>query len=176
MQRRSPRPPARSATRRCATAGTIGGNVAHADPASDLPTVLCALGATFGVTGAGGNRTVDAADFFQGVMTTALGANDLLTAIEVPAQAGQGSAYAKFAHPASRYAVVGAAAAIGTSGGSCSSAAVAVGGLVPTPVRAVSVEQALDRPGVVGREHLDGGRCRRRRPGGRPARRYLCVS
>ena len=123
--------------------GTIGGNVAHADPASDLPTVLCALGATFGVTSARGDRTVDAAAFFQGVMTTALGDNDVLTSIEVPAQSGHGSAYAKFAHPASRYAVVGAAAAIGASGGTCSTAAVAVGGLVPTPVRAASVEQAL---------------------------------
>ena len=124
--------------------GTVGGNVAHADPASDLPTVLSALGATFGVVSAGGERTIDAAEFFQGIMTTALGENDLLTSIELPvAHAGQGSAYVKFAHPASRYAVIGVAASVSISNGSCASAAVAIGGFVPTPCRAASVEQAL---------------------------------
>ena len=124
--------------------GTVGGNVAHADPASDLPTVLAALGATFGVVGAGGARTIDASEFFQGIMTTALGENDILTFIEVPvAHTGDGSAYAKFSHPASRYAVIGVAAAVSISAGSCTGAAVAVGGLVPTPCRAASVEQAL---------------------------------
>src|SRR5207249_4888000 len=77
--------------------GTIGGNVAHADPASDLPTVLTALGARFTISGPGGTRTIDANGFFTGMMTTALGDNDLLTAIEVPAkQKGQGMAYVKF--------------------------------------------------------------------------------
>ena len=124
--------------------GTVGGNVAHADPASDLPTVLAALGATFGVVGAGGARTIDASEFFQGIMTTALGENDLLTFIEIPvAHTGDGSAYAKFSHPASRYAVIGVAASVSISAGSCTGAAVAVGGLVPTPCRAASVEQAL---------------------------------
>ena len=124
--------------------GTVGGNVAHADPASDLPTVLAALGATFGVVGAGGVRTIDTSEFFQGIMTTALGENDLLTFIEVPvAHTGDGSAYAKFSHPASRYAVIGVAASVSISAGSCTGAAVAVGGLVPTPCRAASVEQAL---------------------------------
>ena len=124
--------------------GTVGGNVAHADPASDLPTVLAALGATFGVVGAGGVRTIDASEFFQGIMTTALGENDLLTFIEVPvAHTGDGSAYAKFSHPASRYAVIGVAASVSISAGSCTGAAIAVGGLVPTPCRAASVEHAL---------------------------------
>ncbi len=124
--------------------GTIGGNVAHADPASDLPTVLCALGASVGVQGPGGSRTVACPDFFQGVMTTTLGEHDLLTSIDVPvARNGQGSAYAKFSHPASRYAVVGVAAAVTVGGGTCSAAAVTVGGVVPAPVRAGSVEQGL---------------------------------
>ena len=124
--------------------GTIGGNVAHADPASDLPTVLSALGASFDITGPDGSRTVGADDFFQGVMTTALGEHDLLTAIDVPAsQPGQGTAYAKFPHPASRYAVIGVAAAVTVADGACSAATVAVGGLVPTPVTASSVAQAL---------------------------------
>ena len=128
--------------------GTIGGNVAHADPASDLPTVLTALDARFVVsTGTGtGTGTVvfDASDFFKGMMTTALGDHDLLVAIEVPAkQKGQGAAYVKFTHPASRYAVIGAAAAVTISGGKCSAASVAVGGLVPRPLRASAVEKAL---------------------------------
>jgi carbon-monoxide dehydrogenase medium subunit len=124
--------------------GTIGGNVAHADPASDLPTVLLALDATIVVTGGGGDRRIAAADFFEGMMMTALGEHDILTAIEVPtAPAGQGQAYEKFSHPASRYAVVGVAAAVTLGGGSVTSAAVALGGLVPVATRAVSVEGAL---------------------------------
>ena len=87
--------------------GTIGGNVAHADPASDHPTVLVALGARFTMVGPGGPKTVDASAFFKGMMATALGEHDLLTGIEIPAtQRGQGTAYVKFTHPASRYAVI----------------------------------------------------------------------
>ena len=124
--------------------GTIGGNVAHADPASDLPTVLAALGARFVVIGGTGTKTVNASDFFQGLMTTALGEHDLLVAIEVPAkQKGQGSAYVKFTHPASRYAVIGVAAAVTASGGKCTAASVVIGGLVPRPTRAAAVERAL---------------------------------
>ncbi len=124
--------------------GTIGGNVAHADPASDLPTVLLALDASFEIVGADGERTVAAADFFQGMMATALGDDDLLTAVVLPARPpGQGQAYAKFAHPASRYAVIGVAATLEVNDGVCSAAAVAAGGLVPVPTRAPSVEQAL---------------------------------
>ena len=142
--------------------GTIGGNVAHADPASDLPTVLAALGATVGITGPEGERSVAAADFFTGVMMTSLGENDLLTAIRVPSAAGRGTAYVKFSHPASRYAVIGVAVSlgIGTKGGGwmakikgepketvCMDAAVAIGGLVPKPVRCGAVEAALnDQP------------------------------
>ena len=123
---------------------TIGGNVAHADPASDLPTVLVALEARLMAEGPDGKRTLDAGGFFQGLMTTALKEHEILTAIEIPAHPkGQSSAYAKFAHPASRYAVIGVAAVITASGGKCSSARVAVGGMVPRPVRASSVERAL---------------------------------
>ena len=124
--------------------GTIGGNLAHADPASDLPTVLAALGATLSVVGPGGERSMAADGFFQGLMMTALGENEVLTAITVPAAgAGAGSAYAKFPHPASRYAVVGAAASVTASNGTCSAASVAVGGLTPAPVRCSGVESAL---------------------------------
>jgi carbon-monoxide dehydrogenase medium subunit len=124
--------------------GTIGGNVSHADPASDLPTVLAALGARFVVTGSRGQQTIPVEQFFTGLMATALGEGDLLTSIEVPAKAaGQGSAYVKFEHPASRYAVIGVAAVLSVSGGTCKSATVAVGGLVPKPARAASVERRL---------------------------------
>ena len=89
--------------------GTVGGNVAHADPASDLPTVFAALGATFHATGAGGSRSIAAADFFTGLFETALADDEVLTTIEVGAEgSGSGSAYAKLFNPASRYAMVGA--------------------------------------------------------------------
>ena len=124
--------------------GTIGGNVAHADPASDLPTVLRALDAAIAVTVDDGERSIPAADFFEGMMETALGDHDIVTAIEVPAAgAGQGQAYVKFSHPASRYAVVGAAAAVTLVGGTVGVVAVALGGLVPAARRAASVEEAL---------------------------------
>jgi carbon-monoxide dehydrogenase medium subunit len=124
--------------------GTIGGNVAHADPASDLPTVLMALGARLIVAGPNGERTIGVDDFFQGMMATALADNEILTAVEVATRKpGEGMAYAKFTHPASRYAVVGAAAVVATAGGTCSAARVAVGGLLPKAARASAVEAAL---------------------------------
>ena len=124
--------------------GTIGGNVAHADPASDLPQVLSCLGAKFLITGPQGERRLGASEFFEGLMSTALGEDEILTAIELPeAGAGEGSAYAKFAHPASRYAVIGAAAKVAANNGTCTAASVVLGGLCPAPVRAEAVERAL---------------------------------
>ncbi|MDE2838444.1 MAG: xanthine dehydrogenase family protein subunit M [Chloroflexota bacterium] len=124
--------------------GTIGGSVSHADPASDQPTVLTALGATFNVTGQGGDRSIAAGDFATGLLENALEENEVLTSISVPSvPSGAGSAYVKFPHPASRYAVVGAAAVVAVSGGTCSSASVVVGGVETTPARASSVEAAL---------------------------------
>lgn len=125
--------------------GTIGGNIAHADPASDLPTVLVALDARISVVGPKGHRTIDAAKFFTGLMTTALDENEIVTSIDVAAaERGHGSAYVKFSHPASRYAVIGAAAAMTLSGGTCSNVRVAIGGLVPHARRLPSVERALN--------------------------------
>ena len=123
---------------------TVGGNVSHADPASDLPTVILALGGRFIVNGPGGERTIEAAEFFQGLMSTALSEDEVLTAIEVPAgKPGQGMAYSKFSHPASRYAVIGAAAVVTLDSGSYTAASVAVGGATPSPTKASSVEAAL---------------------------------
>jgi carbon-monoxide dehydrogenase medium subunit len=124
--------------------GTIGGNVAHADPASDMPTVLIALGATFHISGANGDRTVAATDFFVDLFTTALQDGEILTAIEVPKSgAGSGSAYAKLVNPASGYAMVGAAAVVTVQGGTCTAASIAVGGATPYARKAPSVEAAL---------------------------------
>jgi carbon-monoxide dehydrogenase medium subunit len=124
--------------------GTIGGNIAHADPASDLPTVLVALDARIVAIGPQGERTIAADGFFTGIMSTTLGDDEVITAIVVPASAReQGSAYVKFSHPASRYAVIGVAASVTSSGGTCSAARVALGGLVSHATRAQAVEQAL---------------------------------
>jgi carbon-monoxide dehydrogenase medium subunit len=124
--------------------GTIGGNVAHADPASDLPTVLIALNATFHVTGPSGERSVAADDFFIGLFKTALNDGEILTDILVPAEGeGTGSAYAKLPNLASQYAMVGAAAALATARGNCTAAQVAVGGLTSSATRVLSVEESL---------------------------------
>jgi aerobic carbon-monoxide dehydrogenase medium subunit len=125
--------------------GTVGGNVAHADPASDLPTVFAALDAQFTAAGPKGTRSIAAADFFQGMMTTALAEREILTAVEFAAcKTGDGTAYEKFTHPASRYAVVGAAAVVTVKGGTCTGARVALGGLLPAAIRLPSVEAALN--------------------------------
>jgi len=124
--------------------GTVGGNVAHADPASDMPTVFMALRATFHITGPGGTRTVAADDFFIDLFTTALADNEVLTAVSVPTEgANTGSAYQKLFNPASRYAMVGAAAQLTLDGDRCTAAGVAVGGLTPKATRAAAVEAAL---------------------------------
>ena len=124
--------------------GTIGGNIAHADPASDLPTSLVALDARIVAIGPAGERTIPADGFFTGIMSTALADNEVVTAIVVPSSArGQGSAYVKFSHPASRYAVIGVAASVTVAGNACSAARVALGGLLPHASRAAAVEKAL---------------------------------
>jgi carbon-monoxide dehydrogenase medium subunit len=124
--------------------GTIGGNVAHADPASDLPTVLVALEARILSSGPGGERTIPADQFFTGIMATALAEDEILTAVEVPISGkGQGSAYEKFSHPASRYAVLGVAAWVAVANGTCSAARIGLGGLLPNARRAGNVERAL---------------------------------
>ena len=124
--------------------GTVGGNVAHADPASDLPTVFTTLGATFHVIGPGGERAIPAEDFFTAMFETAMAVNEVLVAVEVPAHGkSTGSAYVKMINPASGYAMVGAAAVVTVESGRCTQASVAVGGLTPKATKAPSVELAL---------------------------------
>ncbi|MCB1037059.1 MAG: xanthine dehydrogenase family protein subunit M [Acidobacteria bacterium] len=124
--------------------GTLGGNIAHADPASDLPAVLVALDATIDLLGAGGERQVQAGDFFKGLLSTDLGEGEILTAVHVPFFAsGTGTAYLKAEHPASGYAVCGAAAVVSLSGGKCTGASLAFNGVAETPVSAGAVTAAL---------------------------------
>ena len=131
--------------------GTIGGNLAHSDPASDLPTVLAALGASINIVGPGGARSECVSGFVQGLMQNNLASDEIITSIEVSAkQANQGMAYAKFSHPASRYAVVGAAASVTVEGGTVTAASVAVGGVEAAPTMGSSVAACL-----VGKEPTD---------------------
>ena len=124
--------------------GTIGGNLAHADPASDWATVLTALGATVSAQGPAGSRSIAVADLIEDAFTTVLGENELITTISVPTlAANQRAEYAKMSHPASFYAVVGGAVVVTMDGDRCTAASVAVGGLTPRPVKAPAVEQAL---------------------------------
>jgi aerobic carbon-monoxide dehydrogenase medium subunit len=124
--------------------GTIGGSLAHADPAADWPAVVLALGAELVAQGPKGKRTIKADDFFKGLMTTALGPDELLTEIRIPApSAGAGMAYVKHPHPASRFAVVGVAAVLSVSGGKCEKASVAITGAGSKATRAKGVEAAL---------------------------------
>ena len=120
--------------------GTIGGNVAHADPASDYPGILMALGATI-VTS---SRSIVVDDFFTGLFETALNDGEVITEIQVPAiGSGSGSAYTKFFNPSSRYAVVGVGALVSKSNGSCSSCRIGVTGAADHAFRASVAEEIL---------------------------------
>jgi len=124
--------------------GTIGGNLTHADPGSDLPAVVKALDATLHLQSKKGKRTVKANDFFVDLLTSAVGEGEILTAIEVPVLGdGSGSAYLKFEHPASGYAVVGAAAIVRMKSGKCESARLCFNGVTATPLDAQAVAGAL---------------------------------
>ncbi|HYS55605.1 MAG TPA: xanthine dehydrogenase family protein subunit M [Thermoanaerobaculia bacterium] len=121
--------------------GTIGGSIAHADPAADYPTLMLLLGATFSVTGPKKKREIDAEDFFVDLFTTALKPGEILTSVFVPAASS--AVYLKHRHPASSFAVVGVAALVAVKNGKCDRVAVAVGGATAVPVRADAAEKAL---------------------------------
>jgi aerobic carbon-monoxide dehydrogenase medium subunit len=123
--------------------GTIGGALAHADPASDVSSALVALDADIVVRGPAGERTVAARDFFKSPFETDLGPQDIVTEVRVPKMEGRGWSYLKFHPRAQDWAIVGVAAVIERSNGGISKAAVALTNVGPTPLRADSVEQAL---------------------------------
>ena len=124
--------------------GTIGGSLAHADPAADFPACVLALEATITVESASGSRSIAADQFFTGLFETAMQPNELLTEIRIPSPAaGARMAYEKFPHPASRYAVVGIAAILQTESGVCRSARVAMTGAAASARRLTALEAAL---------------------------------
>lgn len=117
--------------------GTIGGSLAHADPASDLPAAILALGGTLVANGPNGEREIEAADFFTGFLETALAPDEVLTEIRVPKAPGP-HAYQKFVRRAQDWAIVGSVVARTDAG-----VGVALVNVAPTPVRASAVEAAL---------------------------------
>ncbi len=122
--------------------GTIGGSLAHGDPASDLPTICLALDATLVAQGPGGTRQIAASDFFTGFFQTALAGDELLTEIHVPKTGGAGWSYLKFRQRALDWATVGVAAVV--NGG----ARIAFTNMGQTPLRASAAEAAYGSGGA----------------------------
>jgi carbon-monoxide dehydrogenase medium subunit len=126
--------------------GTFGGSLAHADPAADWPASVLALEAEIKASGPGGTRTIKAADFFVGMLQSALQPNEILTEVRLPIPTGKtGMAYEKFAQKASGFAIAGVAAVITTDGkGNCLRARVGVTGISAKAYRAETVERVLE--------------------------------
>ena len=125
--------------------GTIGGSLAHADPAGDLPAVLTALDAEVVIRGPEGERTVPVGEFVTGVFDTVLGSRDVLTEIRVPKLGPAGWSYLKFTRRAQDWATVGVTAIV-RSNGSVDGSAIVFTNMGPKPIRAMAAEQALTTP------------------------------
>lgn len=125
--------------------GTLGGSLAHADPAAELPTAILALDGELLVDSPSGQRTIQALEFFRGPFTTALGADEVLAAVRLPRlEAGTGVAVEELARRRGDFAIVVVAAAVRLdSGGRCEAARIAVGGAQSVPLRAVEAESIL---------------------------------
>jgi carbon-monoxide dehydrogenase medium subunit len=123
--------------------GTIGGSLAHPLPAADLPAVVLAAEGTLVVRGPGGEREIPAADFFRGYMETALAADEVLTAIRLPATGGWSFGYQKFNRRQEDWAMVAACALVRVEDGVCADARVGLTHMGGTPLRATAVEEAL---------------------------------
>ena len=124
--------------------GTIGGVLAHSDPQADYPGVVLALNTTIVAEGFGGERKIEAVDYFTGLWETALGENEILTEVRVPVDsANANSCYLKFPQPASRYPYVGCAVAMDNSGGNCSEVRVGFSGVAESAFRDSGVEDAI---------------------------------
>ena len=125
--------------------GTIGGSIAHADPAADYPASLLALEAQVRLASAKGERTVAAADFFMDAFTTALEPGEIVVEVAVPAEeSSEGYRYEKAPHPASGFAIVGVAVRIKKSGGKISMARIGVTGMGAHAFRATEAERLLE--------------------------------
>ena len=124
--------------------GTLGGSIAHADPAADWPAVLLAANAQITIQNAEGSRTVDIDQFFKGFYETAVEEHEIITSISIPKTAGnRHSAYVKFKQPASRFALVGCAASLELDGKKVASARIGLTGVADKAYRAENVEKAL---------------------------------
>jgi aerobic carbon-monoxide dehydrogenase medium subunit len=123
--------------------GTLGGSLAHADPAGDLGAPALALEAELVITGASGSRTVTAADYFVDYFTTAIGEGEILTEIRFPRYTGWGSHYEKFNRTSQAWSMCAVAAAVRVEGGTIAEARVGLTNMGTTPIRATGVEQAL---------------------------------
>ncbi len=135
--------------------GTIGGSIAFADPAAELPACLLALGGELDIAGPNGKRTMKAEDFFKGLFETALGPQDVLTAIRVPAADTQARiGFAEFARRHGDYAIVGLAATARADGSALSDIRLAYFGVGATAVRAHKAEAALTG-GALDEKRLD---------------------
>ncbi len=145
--------------------GTVGGSLAHADPASELPAVALALDASFDVVGPNGQRSIAARDFFTGTWTTALDADEIVTAVSFPVAAPRsGCAVDEVARRHGDFAIAGAVAQVtAADDGTIAQAAIALFGVGATPVRASAAEAALTGraatsidPADIGRLAVDG--------------------
>jgi carbon-monoxide dehydrogenase medium subunit len=129
--------------------GTIGGSLAHGDPASDLPTVLLVLEGQVTARGPSGERTIAAGDLFEDYLTTSLAHDELITEVRLPAQDGWSFGYQKFTRRAEDWAMVGVCAVVKKAAdGSCEDVRVGLTHMGPTPLRASGVEEALRGQGL----------------------------
>jgi aerobic carbon-monoxide dehydrogenase medium subunit len=123
--------------------GTIGGSIAHGDSAGDLPTVFLAAEGTVTAKGPNGEREIGATEMFRGYLTTALGPEEVVTSVQMPALDGYGWGYEKFVRRSEDWAMVGVCALVKSNGGTCEDVRVALTHMGQTPLRATATEEAL---------------------------------
>ena len=123
--------------------GTIGGSLAHGDPASDLPAVLLAYEGTVAVRGASGEREIAAGELFEDYLTTSLGADEVISEVRLPALEGYGHGYEKFNRRAEDWAMVGVCALVKATDGTCEDVRIGLTHMGSTPLRATAAEEAL---------------------------------
>lgn len=131
------------------TRGTIGGSLAHADPAAEYPAVLTALDGVVVVRGPRGERLLGASELFQSYLTTSLAPDEILTEVRLPViSSGAGVAFEEFARRHGDFAIVGIAAVVVAEGEDCRQARLAAAGVGPTPIRLRAAEEVLERQGL----------------------------